>query len=199
MPDCLGAANESKNRSSLMKNKLQAGAIAVLLLAVGIGAEAQRSVARTRFSGMFDTYTPQSTSNNVTTGPYEIHGPWSVVLTANSHANFFAAVNMGLTDGWAITQNGGNFDPAARGPHTHHITLLNGTVTTLATGGIEITGSATITVNGSAAPISPSDVVIDITGGSDVAYSNITLTFAAPGSKHFGSEPLQGFVRRGTK
>jgi hypothetical protein len=185
-----------------MKHKTSAstaGAIAVLLLAVGIGAVAQSSAPRTRFSGMFDTYTPQSTSNNVTTGPYEIHGPWSVVLTANSHANFFAAVNMGLTDGWVLTQNGGNFDPAARGPHTHHITLLNGTVTSLATGGIEITGSAKITVNGAAAPISPSDVVIDITGGSDVAYSNITLTFASPGSKHFGSEPLSGFVRRGTK
>ncbi len=146
---------------------------------------------------MFDTYTPQSTSNSVTTGPYEIHGPWSLVLTANSHANFFAAVNMELSDGWVLTQNSGNFDPAARGAHTHHITLLNGTVTSLATGGIEITGSAKITVNGVAAPISPSDVVIDITGGSDVAYSNITLTFALPGSKHFGSEPLSGFVRRG--
>jgi hypothetical protein len=183
-----------------MKSKTDAstaGAIAVLLLAVGIGAVAQSPAPRTtRFSGMFDTYTPQSTSNNVTTGPYEIHGPWSVVLTANSHANFFAAVNMGLTDGWALTLNGGNFDPAARGAHTHHITLLNGTVTSLAAGGIEITGSAKITVNGSAAPISPSDVVIDITGGSDVAYSNITLTFASPGSKHFGSEPLAGFVRR---
>jgi hypothetical protein len=181
-----------------------AGAIAVLLLAACIGAVAQgpasrTSAPRTRFSGMFDTYTPQSTSNNVTTGPYEIHGPWSLVLTINSHANFYAALNMELSDGWVLSENGGNFDPAARGAHTHHITLLNGVVTTLSTGGIEITGSATITVNGSAAPISPSDVVIDITGGSDVAYSNITLTFAVPGSKHFGAEPLSGFVRRGSK
>ena len=48
-------------------------------------------------------------------------------------------------------------------------------------------------------PISPSDVVIEITGGTDVAYFDITLTFAWPGSKHFGSEPLSGFVRRGSK
>jgi hypothetical protein len=180
-----------------------AGAIAALLLVAGIGALAQSPAARTptprtRFSGIFDTYTPQLTSNNVTTGPYEIHGPWSMVLTANSHANFYAALNMELSDGWVLSENGGNFDPAARGAHTHHITLLGGTVTTLATGGIEIAGTATITVNGSPAPVSPSGVVIDITGGSDVAYSNITLTFASPGSKHFGDEPLAGFVRRGT-
>jgi hypothetical protein len=186
-----------------MKNKAfqsATRAIAVLLLAACAGALAQSSAPRTtRFSGMFDTYTPQFTTNNVTTGPYEIHGPWSVVLTANSHANFFAAVNMELSDGWVLTQNGGNFDPAARGAHTHHITLINGTVTSLSTGGIEITGPATITVNGTAAPISPSEVVIDITGGSDIAFSNITLTFAQPGAKHFGSEPLAGFVRRGSK
>ena len=119
---------------------------------------------------MFDTYTPQSTTNNVTTGPYEIHGPWSLVLTGNSHANFYAALNMELSDGWVLTQNSGNFDPAARGAHTHHITLLNGTVTTLSTGGIEITGSAKITVNGAAAPVSPSDVVIDITGGTTLHF-----------------------------
>ncbi len=176
-----------------------AGATLVLLLAVGIGALAQSPAARTRFSGMFDTYTPQTTTNGVTTGPYEIHGPWSMVLTANSHANFFAALNMELSDGWVLSQNGGNFDPADRGAHTHHITLFNGVVTSLPTGGIEITGTAKITVNGAPAPVSPSDVVIDITGGSDVAYSNITLTFAQPGAKHFGDEPLSGFVRRGTK
>ncbi len=185
-----------------MKNKTfasTASAIVVLVLAACIGALAQSSAPTTRFSGMFDTYTPQSTTNNVTTGPYEIHGPWSVALKGNSHANFFAALNMELSDGWVLTQNSGNFDPAARGAHTHHLTLLNGTVTTLSTGGIEITGSARITVNGVAAPISPSDVVIDITGGSDIAFSNITLTFAQPGAKHFGAEPLSGFVRRSAK
>ncbi len=176
-----------------------AGVVTVLLLASCIGALAQRPTPKTRFSGMFDTYTPQTTTNGVTTGPYEIHGPWSMVLTGNSHANFFAAVNMELSDGWVLSQNGGNFDPAARGAHTHHITLVNAAVTSLATGGIEITGTATITVNGAPAPVSPSAVVIDITGGSDVQYSNVTLTFASPGSKHFGDEPLSGFVRRGTK
>jgi hypothetical protein len=44
--------------------------------------------------------------------------------------------------------------------------------------GIEITGSAKITVNGSAVSIPPPDVVVDITAGS---------------------EPLSGFVRRGSK
>jgi hypothetical protein len=184
-----------------MKNKTfgsTAIAVAVLLMSACIGAIAQ-SATPTRFSGVFDTYTPQLTTNGVTTGPYEIHGPWSVALTANSHANFFAGLNMELSDGWVLTLNGGNFDPASRGAHTHHISVLNGTVTTLANGGIEITGTAKITVNGATAPVSPSDVVIDITGGSEVPFSNITLTFAQPGAKHFGSEPLAGFVRRTAK
>jgi hypothetical protein len=83
-----------------MKSKFMADAIAVLLLAASIGALAQSpaprtAAARTRFSGIFDTYTPQSTSNNVTTGPYEIHGPWSMVLTGDSHANFLRCFEHG--------------------------------------------------------------------------------------------------------
>jgi hypothetical protein len=111
-------------------------------------------------------------------------------------ANFSAALNMELSDGWVITQNNGNFDPNARGAHTHHVTLVNGVVTTTSSGGLLITGTATITLNGNPAPISPSPLTIAITGGSNVTFSNITLTFGAPGSNHFGTEPLPGIVRR---
>jgi hypothetical protein len=117
-------------------------------------------------------------------------------LEGNSgKARFSAALNMELSDGWVITENNGNFDPNARGAHTHHITLVDGDVTTPSTRGLLITGTASITLNGTPAPISPSPMTIAITGGTDVEFSNITLTFGSPGSKHFGTEPLPGVVQ----
>ena len=70
-----------------------------------------------------------------------------------------------------------NFDPAARNAHTHHITMCGVDVTKTSTGGIQVSGPAAITLNGNAAPVSPSVLTIAITGGTDVEFSNITLTF----------------------
>ena len=96
---------------------------------------------------------------------------------------------MELPDGWVLTKNMGNFDPNARGAHTHHVTLVDGDVTRI-TNGFRVTGTARITLNGSLAPVSPSPLVIETTGGSDIEFSNITLTFEPPGSNHFGAAPL---------
>jgi hypothetical protein len=103
---------------------------------------------------------------------------------------------MELSDGWVISKNKSDFDPSARGAHTHHITLVGGEVTPI-TNGFRVTGTAKFTLNGGPAPVAiePSMVVIEITGGSDVEFSNITLTFEPPGSNHFGTEPLPGVVQ----
>jgi hypothetical protein len=101
---------------------------------------------------------------------------------------------MELSDGWVLRYNSGNFDPNARGAHTHHVTLVDATVTPIANG-FRLTGSATITLNGSPAPVSLSPLQVDVTGGSNVKFSNMTLTFGSPGSKHFGNEPLPGVVQ----
>jgi hypothetical protein len=37
---------------------------------------------------------------------------------------------------------------------------------------------------------------VDIVGGTNVKFSNITLTFGLPASNHFGTEPLPGVVQR---
>lgn len=164
-----------------------------LVLAVSLGALAQNP---TQFSGQINAYSPQTG----TTGPYEVHGPWSLqFLPASSNsgsgkASFTAALNMELSDGWVLTENNGNFDPNARGAHTHHVTLVDVDVTWL-TNGFQLAGMATITLNGNPAPVSPSPLVITVTGGSNVKFSNISLTFGSPGSKHFGSEPLPGVVQ----
>ncbi|MFZ1135591.1 MAG: hypothetical protein WAN69_11620 [Candidatus Korobacteraceae bacterium] len=168
------------------------GTLAVLLLAVSISGMAQTP---TQFSGLINAYSPQTTTITGTTGPYEVRGPWSLTLSAASgKASFTAALNMELSDGWVLTENGGNFDPNARGAHTHHVTLTNATVTWM-TNGFQVSGIATITLNGSPAPVSPSPLVITVTGGNNVKFSNIALTFGSPGSKHFGSEALPGVVQ----
>jgi hypothetical protein len=185
-----------------MKNKAfewTARTIAVLVLA-SIAALAQNREPK-RFIGVINAYSPQTTkttgTTTTTTGPYEVRGPWSLTLKRDSgKADFSAALNMELSDGWVITENGGNFDPAARGAHTHHITLCDVDVTRTSTGGLLISGPATITLNGNPAPVSPSLLTIEITGGTDVEFSNITLTFGSPGLMHFGAEPLPGVVQR---
>ena len=52
----------------------------------------------------------------------------------SSKADFSAALNMVLSDGWVLTNSNGNFDPNARGAHTHHITILDAEVTRLTNG-----------------------------------------------------------------
>ena len=175
------------------KNIRLATCICGLVMAVSLGALAQNP---TQFSGQINAYSPQTG----TTGPYEVHGPWSLQFmptsssSSSSKASFTAALNMELSDGWVLTENNGNFDPNARGAHTHHVTLVDVDVTWL-TNGFQLSGMATITLNGNPAPVSPSPLVITITGGSDFKFSNITLTLGSPGSKHFGSEPLPGVVQ----
>ncbi len=169
--------------------------ITALVLAASAGAVAQ-TASLTTFVGEINAYSPQATSSTgAVTGPYEIRGPWSLTLKGATTANFSTDLNMEESDGWCMTQNGSNFDPAARGAHTHHITLVNGAVTTI-TNGFQVTGSATIMGNGSInTTLSPSVLTVQVTGGTDRTYSNITLTFASPASGHFGTEPVAGVVR----
>jgi hypothetical protein len=184
-----------------MKSKVFRLAVPMIaVLAVGSSALAQR-LAHKEFNGVINGYSPQTTTTTgtpavtTTTGPYEIRGPWSLKVKDSGKAEFYAALNMELSDGWVMSENMGNFDPTKRDPHTHHISLVDRDVTRLANGGFQVTGTATVTLSGNPAPISPTPLVITITGGNDVEFSNITLTFGMPGSKHFGAVPITGVVR----
>jgi hypothetical protein len=109
--------------------------------------------------------------------------------------------------------------PGLRNPHTHHLAMTDATVSydpallsqcpadsPATTPRLVLTGEADITGNGTAAPFqkSPTTGVITlsplqvcITGGTEVTYSNMTMTFqaGAPAIKHFGSFPIHGVVR----
>jgi hypothetical protein len=177
---------------------------ALVVLSLSVGAQGQNwSHKDKKFSGVINAYTPQTTTQNPTTGqttvtgPYEIRGPWSLKLKKDgTKADFSAELNMEFSDGWVLSVNKGNFDPTMRNAHTHHITLTDVDVAPIANG-FQVTGIATFTLSGNPAPptVAPSAVVINITGGTEVEFSNITLTFLSPGSNHFGTAPLPGVVR----
>lgn len=181
-------------KSKILKWTARTIAILIVLVA-GNSALAQSWEHRNIiFSGMMNAYSPQTATG---TGPYEIRGPWSLtVKPGGTKADFSAALNMEFSDGWVMTTGKMNFDPNARGAHTHHILLIDGDIKVIPNG-FQVTGTASFTVNGGPAPktVAPSPVVIQITGGSDVEFSNMTLTFESPGSGHFGSAPLPGVVQ----
>ena len=193
-----------------MKNKIFTWAVSIIALMLVTGATAQAQSwgndrLPERFSGQINAYTP--TTTKAPTGPYEIRGPWSLKLNREgTKADFSAAVNMVLSDGWVLTNSGANgngvppnFDPAGRNAHTHNITMT-GDVTKLATGGFQVMGTATVTLNGGITPFAQqSSLTVVVTGATTgiapVEFSNITLLFGAPASGHFGGELLPGVVR----
>jgi hypothetical protein len=161
--------------------------IGVLVLAVCIGALAQTPTLM-NFRGLINDYTPASVS-----GPWEVRGQWSLKVKGDSGtADFSAALTMVRSDLGVTDLN----SPAARNAHTHHITVVNGTVTPL-TNGFRVSGPATITGNGNYPPPfgGSSTLQIDIVGGNSVAYSNIKLTFGGDAAGHFGSQAVNGVVR----
>ncbi len=189
-----------------MKSKVFPGAvrtIAVLVLTVGTSALAQ-APNHVKFRGVINDFTPASTG-----GPWEVRGPWSLVLKGkygrgDCKADFSAALTMERSDEGIIENGHSDFNgdnPMDRMQHTHHITLVDAEVTTIP-GGIQVKGLARITANGTFPPpfgaVLPT-LMIEITGGTgenSVAFSNITLLFGEPAAGHFGTKPLHGVVAR---
>lgn len=127
-------------------------------------------------------------------GAWQVSGTWSVKVHGDSGKGEFMAGILGVRSDLWIQQTGSNAQTALRSPHTHHVGLLDARVTAIA-GGIRLTGNAIITTNGSVAPLfSGSPIVVDITGGDTVQYSNMKLMFLGASTEHFGSHPYDGVV-----
>jgi hypothetical protein len=159
--------------------------IPVLMLVAGMSAPAQIT-NHAKFSGAINDFTPATSVMPGNGGPWEVRGNWSLVVRGNCErgeckAEFFAALTMERSD-LGVVMNGGNDlnNPVDRMAHTHHITLNDGDVTAIPNG-IQITGPATITANGSWPPPFGSTIptlTIQITGGTgenSIAFSNITI------------------------
>jgi len=168
--------------------------ITVLVLAVVTGALAQAPTP-VHFSGVINDYSPATTVTPP--GPWEIRGPWTLTLKEEcGKADFSSALTMVLSD---YSRNPSNVDTTSgagsRTQHTHHITIKDGIVTRIPTGGFEVSGPVTITKDGSPAPLTSSMLYVDITGGTSVEFSNITLRFEGGATVHFGPQAIHGVVR----
>jgi hypothetical protein len=160
--------------------------IVAVALVAGTYAVAQEAVTN-RLAGTINDYSAAS-------GGWHVTAEWSLQLKgATGNADFSAAMTMVRSDLWVLQTGADPTDPELRTPHTHHVGIVDGVVTPLANG-FRITGAATITSNGSPAGFSGSQVQVDITGGTAIAYSNVKLTFAGGAAGHFGTHPLDGVV-----
>lgn len=170
-----------------MKAVLRIACLGLIGLTAGASGAAQSSLPQ-RLAGIINDYSAGGG------GPWHVVAEWQMhIKGASGKADFSAAVAMVRSDLWVVQTSADPADTEARSPHTHHITVADAEVTTLANG-FRISGTATVTGSGNPAFVSP--VQIDITGGSAVAFSNIKVTFGGAASTHFGTLPLDGVVTR---
>jgi hypothetical protein len=163
-----------------------------LMLALATRVLAQTPTP-TQFSGVIHDYSPATTVMPM--GSWEMRGTWTLTLDGAGKGNFSAALTMELSD---YTRNSSNIDSTSgatsRMQHTHHVTIQGGTVTQVPTGGFELTGPASITKDGSPAPLAASTLSVTIAGGTTVEFSNITLQFQGGAPVHFGPQAIHGVV-----
>ena len=191
----------------------------VLVLALGTSVVAQNRSPE-HFRGIINDFTAAHDAKGNPSGPWELHGVWRLDLSRErGTAEFSAALTMENSDYWLLINPNPPADPnspATRTPHTHHITMRDAQVTSdpslvasgcptasykpPTTSGFMVTGSASITGNGGYPPFAPegqtSPLTVCVTGGTQVGFSNITLVFGMPASGHFGSQAINGAVRR---
>ena len=186
-----------------MKIRFAVGFCTALFLVAGqAGAQELRTA---HFSGQVSDYSPSTVAG----GPYQIRGLWSLDIDRSGKASFTADLNMETSD-YGIT-GATQVDPAnpgSRSPHTHHVSVINATVSydgsacpansPVTTGpAIMVTGPVTTAANGGKAPFDTqgaSQLQICITGGSEIGFSNVTLVYTGAAATHFGPQPIHGVV-----
>jgi hypothetical protein len=199
---------------SMKKQALTLTVCSIAVLVMSVSSSIKLTLAADRdfpplpavhYSGLLNDYTPSAAV--VVGGPYEMRGKWSLdVDKRRGTATFSAAMNMETSD-YGIVQNTVNKDdPTTRAAHTHHIDMKDGVVSEdwttscptfspAVTDGFVVTGPAYVTGNGGPAKFgNTSTLTICVLGGSNVAFSNVTLTFGAPANTHFGKQAIHGVV-----
>jgi hypothetical protein len=162
-----------------MKRTVLVWRVAFLLAIVSaLSSQGLAQASAQKFGGRINDYTAALDAG----GPWHISGEWSLALKGDSgKGDFTVALSMVRSDN------------LVRSAHTHHVTLSDGDVTLLANG-FRITGAAVMTSNGNTAGFSGSSVDIQVTGGSALPESNVTMTFGGAAATHFGDQPVHGVV-----
>lgn len=180
--------------------------VVVLIMAVGAGATARAETPFFQLTGVINGFSPASVNP---AGPWEMHGTWSLNLNPyKDTADFTADLTMERSDLWVLANNPpppNNQLPdntAARMSHTHHIALNNVKITVIPNG-FRLSGTATVTKDGSPAPFNPAPLQVDFIGGTSLLISNVALTFLPNPSKptndatvHFGPVAILGVVSK---
>ena len=192
-----------------MTSKTLASAVRMLSLSLLISATCALAQQRppVHFTGLLNDYSPANP--NIAGSPYEMHGQWSMDIYDSATADFLA--DMTMSD-YGTTNNVLDATKGGQSAHTHHIKLTNVTVTPnmigcpvygkpVPTVGFQINGTVSlITGNGSNAPFETtpptSTLQVCVVGGSEIAYSNMTMVFGGPASTHFGTQAIHGVVRK---
>lgn len=129
-------------------------------------------------------------------GAWFVSGEWAMHVDGASGKADFTASLLGVRSDLWVLQNSMNPATASRSPHTHHVGITKGQVTSIPNG-FRVSGTATITANGNLAPYSNAPVEVEITGGNLVRFSNMKVTFFGMAVDHFGSQPYDGVVALG--
>jgi len=189
-----------------------------LPLVVFVSGAAAIAQSPTHFNGLINDYSPSTVKG----GPWEMHGTWTLNLRGQSGIADFST-DMTMSDYGKTGTGAVDPTQPGQTAHVHHILLSDATVLWMANEaeisaagcptfaaptdnnfGFRITGPLTlITGNGQPAPFDntvppQSQLTVCVTGvrgeAGTVTYSNITLTFGAPASSHFGSQAVHGVV-----
>ena len=173
-----------------MRSKLAFAGLVLSLTAFAIAINASHDTSTTRkLEGVINDFSPRSTAPM---GPYLVNGTWALQLRPDGKAEFTALLTMVRSDLWFIEIGGDPESQADRNFHTHHVLVTDGQISTVGSA-IVVDGVAIVTSNGNQV-FAGSTVQIEISGGNAVAPSNIKLTFSAPASGHFTSQPYEGVV-----
>jgi hypothetical protein len=174
------------------KSRFAAAVLLALPLAlVGVQAAAQSSVPAHPLGGTIGDYVWVEAGPGV--GAWFVSGEWSLHVQGSSGKADFTASLLGVRSDLWVLQAGADPTTTARSPHSHHVGIVNGEVTTIPNG-FKVSGTATITANGSVTPYSSAPVEVEITGGNLLEFSNMKLTFLGVAIDHFGSQAYDGVV-----
>lgn len=132
----------------------------------------------TRVDGLIHDFTAALDAG----GPWEISGEFELALNA-------ATRKVELTATLSMVRA----DTTPRSAHTHHLRMVDGEPTGIGNG-VRIVGTAAITTNGSLATFTGSPVVIELTGGAALVFSNFKITFGGGAAGHYGPDPIDGVV-----
>jgi hypothetical protein len=167
------------------------GAAVLLALALaGVQVAAQKSVPG-HLGGTIGDYVWVEAGPGL--GAWFVSGEWVLHASGTSGKADFTASLLGVRSDLWVLQNAADPVTTTRSPHTHHVVIANGEVTSIPNG-FKVSGTATITANGNTTPYSSAPVEVEITGGDLLEFSNMRLKFLGIAIDHFGSQPYDGVV-----